>query len=313
MVKVVPLWKGKGNPKHSPESFHPISILPVVSKLVEMTVKSQIASYMETSRQWSSNNQAYKIHMNTTTTLLSLSDRIFEACEDKEISITITIDESAAFDCVSFKILLEKLTLYNFDKKMIKWMESYLTRRTQFVVIGASESKMVPIQHGVPQGLVLGPTLYNLYINKMVDVINDHEECKEEVHKDNRNLLKDNCKVCGILPAYVDDATYLYSSKDRDANQRRVIEILERLRRFLNSNQLTINRVKTILLETMLPQRRTITNGEAPTIKTKDDKNRDKTVKTSPKAILLGGMFHQSASWRAHIETGEEALLPKIR
>ena len=66
-------------------------------------------------------------------------------------------------------------------------------------------------------------------------------------------------------------------------------------------------------MESMLPQRRTVIKGDQPTIATKDDKGKDKTIKTSSEAILLGGTVHESTSWKAHIETGTEAFLPKIR
>ena len=115
LSKVIPLHKGKGKPKLSPQSFRPICILPVCLKLVEMTVKRQLVKYMEDTQQWNYNNQAYRANLNTTTTLLSLSDTIFQATEDKEIATAIAIDESAAFDCVAFQILTDKMKLYNFD------------------------------------------------------------------------------------------------------------------------------------------------------------------------------------------------------
>ena len=76
-----------------------------------MAVKTHIVKFMDISGQWNWNNQAYKSNQNTTTTLLSLSDRIFEATEDREIAAAIAIDESAAFDCVSHIILQDKLKM----------------------------------------------------------------------------------------------------------------------------------------------------------------------------------------------------------
>ena len=101
LAKVVPIHKGKGKSKLSPESYRPISILPVISKLVEMTANIQIVNFMENTNQLSHCNQAYRESLNTTTTLLTLSDRLFEACEAKEVATAISIDNSAAFDCVS--------------------------------------------------------------------------------------------------------------------------------------------------------------------------------------------------------------------
>ena len=178
LAKVVPLFKGKGKSRLSPDAYRPISILPVLSKLVEMTVKVEIVNFMVESRQLSHFNQAYREHLNTTTTLLSLSDRIFEACEEKEITTAISIDNSAAFDCVSHQLLLRKLEIYNFDKNAINWIKSYIMDRSQYVVVGSSESSMKTVSHGVPQGSVLGPTLYTIYINEMADVLNDYNDCR---------------------------------------------------------------------------------------------------------------------------------------
>ena len=313
LAKVVPLYKGKGKSRLSPESCRPISILPVVSKLVEMTVKTQIVDFMEQSKQWGHFNQAYRKHLNTTTTLLSLSDRLFEACEYREIAVAISIDNSAAFDCVSHVTLLNKFKLYNFDETTLKWLKSYLQRRTQYVVVGASESIMKEVKHGVPQGSVLGPTMYTIYTNEMSETINDHDTCLNEVHNRNEFLFKDECKKCGSLPSYADDSTYVCSSRNRDENQHRIREVLERIRLFLNSNQLSANKSKTTLIEPMLPQRRAVTLGQPPTIETVDENGDEKIVHTRCDIHLLGGTFHESLSWKAHVESGDDAILPRLR
>ena len=82
---------------------------------------------------------------------------------------------------------------------------------------------------------------------------------------------------------------------------------------YLNSNKLTINTSKTTLIEMILPQRRTVTDGHAPTLETTDDNGEDKIVEASTEALLLGGTFHQTTSWKAHVDSGEEAILPKLR
>ena len=132
------------------------------------------------------------------------------------------------------------------------------------------------------------------------------------IHKNKENLLDDDCSNCGSLPAYTDDTTYVCFG-NREHNQIRIVNILERLRRYLNSNKLTINTAKTVLIEFMLPQRRTVTLGDPPKIETTNEIGEDKTVNTRTEALLLGGTFHQSTSWKVHIQTGEEALLAKLR
>ena len=109
LAKVVSLHKGKGKYRYNPESYRHISLLPVCSKIVELTIQKQIVSYMTTTNQWSPSNHAYKSHHRTTTAMLSLTDRIFEACDKKKISTAIATDQTAAFDCVPHDLLLKKL------------------------------------------------------------------------------------------------------------------------------------------------------------------------------------------------------------
>ena len=77
----------------------------------------------------------------------------------------MSIDMSVAFDCVEHQLLLEKLQFYSLGEGVIKWIQSYLEFRTIYVSIGGGDSAMIPVVHGIPQGSVLGPLLYILYVN----------------------------------------------------------------------------------------------------------------------------------------------------
>ena len=126
--------------------------------------------------------------MSTTTTMLQLADAIMQATDANLISTIITIDESAAFDCVNYKILDQKLQLYNFDSNARTWIANYLNNRRQFVTIGAKNSQIDSVDRGVPQGSVLGPLLYTLYINELPEVMRN-EECTEEAHANNYRTI----------------------------------------------------------------------------------------------------------------------------
>ena len=95
--KLLPLHKGKGLHPQDPKSYRPISLLPILGKLTERAIQPQILGYMEKTEQLNHNHHSYRKMHSTVTTMLQLSDKIFEDCDDKMISTLITLDQSAAF------------------------------------------------------------------------------------------------------------------------------------------------------------------------------------------------------------------------
>ena len=220
IAKVIPLHKGGKLDKSSPSSYRPISLLPVTSKLVEKVVQKQLLQFMEMSGQLSLNSHAYRNHHSTTTAMLQISDLIFTATDKNLITTLTTVDESSAFDCVKHEFLLRKLQLYNCDESVCDWMLSYLSFRTQYVMVGAHQSAMSPVYVGVPQGSILGPLLYSIYTNDISEIVKE-DDCDDPSHSEDDNLFTPNCQICGMIPFYADDAMIIHSSKSRDDNQNK--------------------------------------------------------------------------------------------
>ena len=98
-------------------SYRPISLLPVVAKLVERVIQKQVLKFFIDSKQLNENNNVYRAHHSTVTALLQITDTIHRATDENTIATVMTMDESAAFDCISHNILDHKIELYNFSKE----------------------------------------------------------------------------------------------------------------------------------------------------------------------------------------------------
>ena len=160
--RVIPLLKSKTKDQLSPGSYRPVSQLSVISKLAEKTVQEQLDRHMKSQHLWNHDHHAYKAHHSTTSALSQLTDQIFEAGDENKIAVTMSIDETTAFDCINHHVLIQKLNLYNLHTTACTWISSYLSHRSQYVAIGAHKSPFISTNQGVPQGSILGPTLFNV-------------------------------------------------------------------------------------------------------------------------------------------------------
>ena len=196
VAKTIPLLKGKDLDKLSPGSYRPVALLSTVSKIVERVAQSQLLDYLETTGQLNGNSHGYRKGMSMTTTLVQITDGLYRATEAKKISAIMALDQSSAFDYVQHIVLLDKLRLYSMDEKALKWVENYLTERTQYVSIGRAVTERKAVSRGVPQGSVLGPLLYTVYTNDITEAVRE-DGCQNEVHRETNRLFGMDCEDCG--------------------------------------------------------------------------------------------------------------------
>ena len=312
IARIIPLHKGKGLSQLDPKNFRHISLLPVTAKLVERVIQIQMMSYLEQSKQINYNHHAYRKHLSTTTAMTQVMDSLFEAVDENKIATIMTVDESSAFNCVPHQILIEKLRLYNFDISTLNWFQSYLSFRSQFVTINAHDSEMMKIQYGVPQGSVLGPLVYTIFINELPEVVTD-DDCDDPAHKPSEYLFSKNCKKCGKLPCYADNASFVITSKYRACNQVKILRNLSAIKSFLNNNYLTINMSKTTICEIMVPQKRCRIKGSPPYLTVTETTGEIKVIAAKQHIRLLGANIQDNFSWRLHLLDGEKAVILALR
>ena len=169
-----------------------ISILPVLSKVFERLVGWLISEFANSASLLHDNISSFRKGHFTTTALLGIRDDIKRAMKRKEVTLMVLADFSKAFDTVCFKTTLKKFYKIGFSKNYFKWLLSYLSGRTQFVQIDDTRSHLKFSQFGIPQGSILGPMIFNLYVSDLRDSLDLSTSCSQ--YADDTSL----CTHCAV-------------------------------------------------------------------------------------------------------------------
>ena len=136
-----------------------------MSKVVEKTIAKQLSEYFEENKLFNQNQYGFRTGHSTEHAALELVDKITSQMDNNETPINIFLDLSKAFDTIDHNILLDKLKYYGLYDTAITLFRSYLTNRYQYVQMENAKSQILEINTGVPQGSILGPLLFIIYIN----------------------------------------------------------------------------------------------------------------------------------------------------
>ena len=267
IAKVVPLFKSGDNKMFN--NYRPVSLLPQFSKILEKVFSSRLESFLNTYDIINEAQFGFRTKRNTTHALLKLIGGISDSIDKRKSTIGVFIDLKKAFDTVNHSILTQKLDKYGIRGLSNDWIKSYLRNRKQFVSINNHESQLMNISCGVPQGSILGPKLFILYINDMCNVTQIFEY---------------------IL--FADDTNLYCSNENVEVLNERVNEGLTKLKKWFAINKLSLNVEKTNYIK--------FSPG-----KNSNNMNvmiGDKTIQRVTSTKFLGVTIHENLSWKLHID-----------
>lgn len=203
-------------------NYRPISLISNIAKIFEKILKNRITSFLNKFNILSEKQFGFREQRSTQDAIAYVIEKIYKHMNISKPTLCIFVDLAKAFDTVSHIQLLEMLEAIGFRGIPYNLMQSYLSNRQQCVNIGSTLSNKKTIEYGVPQGTVLGPILFNIYLNSLF-----------------------NLPLCGDIISFADDTVVIYSDNNWRVLKEKAEQDFKKIINFFNSKLLTVNYAKT--------------------------------------------------------------------
>ena len=271
-AKVIPIYK-KGDPTLK-TNYRPISILPIISKIIERHVSYSLYNYTSINNILHVNQSGFRPRHGCETSLLKISQNWYTSLNNKLAIGVLFLDFSKAFDRVKHVTLLKKLSMYNLSQGAINWFASYLSDRNMSVCFNNHLSKSRVVLAGVPQGSILGPLLFLLYVNDLF-----------------------NIPISSKIDLYADDSTIHFSGQSVEYVNDVLNQDLTLIASWSKYNSLELNYTKSKCMLISTPQY----------LKHQSQKNLvghigSNFLENVSKHKVLGVIVDSKLSWSSHID-----------
>ena len=269
-ARIVPIYKR--GPKSDVNNYRPISLLNIFSKIFEKLMKQFLIEFIESNNILSPNQYGFQRGKSTLDALINFTKNLYSQLDQSNHVLSIFVDFCKAFDTVPHDVLLKKLEFYGIRGNLNRWFQDYLSDRTQQTLVNANLSNFKSISFGVPQGSVLGPLLFLLFIN---------------------DLPQFSDVLTTIL--FADDANLSLSGRDPKVLIATANNELIKFYYWCLSNRLSINTIKTYFI--LFSNRSPI---ELPPLIIKSNYTFD-VIKRAYDIKFLGVFFDQNLTFKRHI------------
>lgn len=220
---VKPLFK-EGD-RTSVNNYRPISLTPIFAKILEKIIRLMLLKHLYKNEVINEKQFGFTDKSNTEAAVMCLLNNIYTPIENKKLTAVVMIDFKKAFDCISYEILFKNILKLSLNEKLCNIFKSFLSNRTQKLKIYGIHSSVLGIFCGVPQGTVLGPILFSVYINSIAQL-----------------------KLIGKIQKFADDIALVYGEINEDCLESAIEEDFIAINEWFTEHAMSINIKKTVFI-----------------------------------------------------------------